>query len=65
MMVGAQLWPLRSTVARKAEYGNGVDSPSRIMAGAVASQDGGLASPKPRSKGTLEMVRGSEPGLRR
>ena len=40
-VVGAQLWFLRSSAARKAEYVNGVDSPSRIMAVGAASRDGG------------------------
>ena len=40
-VVGAQQWFLRSSAARKAEYVNGVDSPSRIMAVGVASRDGG------------------------
>ena len=61
-VVGVQLWFLRSNVVGKAEHGNDIDSPSRVMAVGVASQDGGLFSPKSRSKGTSVMVRGSDQG---
>ena len=50
--VGAQLWFLRSSAARKAEYVNGVDSPSRIMVVGAASSDGGAVSPKSKIVGT-------------
>ena len=56
-VVGAQLWFLRSSAAKKAEYVNGVDSPSGIMAVGAASRDGGAVSPNSKIVGTSEMVR--------
>ena len=50
----------QSSATRKAEYGHGVDSPSRIMAVGADLQNGGLSSSKSKIVGTSEMVRGSE-----
>ena len=61
-MVVAQLWLWRSSATRKAENGHDVDLPSRKMNVATASQDGGLISPKSRSKGASVMMRQSNPG---